>query len=71
MSTIQATYYKHEYANLVVRHHQGGWDTYRKGRGWVYDPDKCGILLGVHMDYEEISEQEAIQTIRRLEQPAS
>ena len=65
--TMAYTYYRLEGTNIIVRFMPpGDWETYKKGEGWVYDADKCGIVLGIYLDYDHISEAEAMEVIRKL-----
>ncbi|MGI6362269.1 MAG: hypothetical protein ACOX21_00495 [Bacillota bacterium] len=53
--------------HYLVRDNNGIMEDYKKGRGWAENPDRIDIICGIDPYYKQISEEEAMKIIRKLE----
>lgn len=55
-----------KYSRYVVRQLDGCFEDYKKGIGWVENPERFDIISGDDIYYTEISEEEALDIIKEI-----
>ena len=56
-----------EFPNYLIRDNDGNMEIYKKGEGWIEEPEREDLLSGIDNYYTLISEDEANEIISKIE----